>query len=131
MKPCPTPPDKVTLIKFVQKYARSVNKPLGIDEKHSPDKAWLVTFLATYVPDCKIFEKGYVAPSRAQTVEDETKVGLPADFMAGLPISKRKVKQRRLKMISKNKAEGKLNRLKLVQEKFKKEYLKQKNKIDA
>jgi hypothetical protein len=66
LKPCPTPPDKETLIKYAKEYAQRVNKSLGINDTHTPDKAWLVAFLSTYVPDCKIFKKDYVAPPRVQ-----------------------------------------------------------------
>ena len=51
--------------------------------------------------------------------------------MQGLPVPKRRVKQQRLKMISRNRPEFKMNRIKQMQDRFKKEYLKQKNKLDA
>lgn len=72
-----------------------------------------------------------MAPPRVAPVQDDTKISLPADFMTGLPAPRRKVKQKRLQMISKNKMETKLDRIKQMQEKFKKEFLKQKNKVDA
>jgi len=131
LKPCPAPPDKETLIRHVKTYARSKNKSTGIDDTHIPDKKWLLDFLSTYSPDCEIFHKSYVAPPRVVAAQDETKVSLPADFMKDLPAPRRKAKSKRLQMITKQKSEGRLDRMKQMQEKFKKEYLKEKNRLDA
>jgi hypothetical protein len=51
--------------------------------------------------------------------------------MKDLPAPKRKAKNKRLQMITKQKSEGRLERIKQMQEKFKKEYLRVKNKLDA
>jgi hypothetical protein len=105
--------------------------PTGIDEKHTPDKAWLLTFLSTYMPGLDIFKKSYVAPPRQEKFVSNVKVELPDDFLDGLPASRKKVKHRRLGMLSKGKEQAKALRYKQMHEKFKKEYLKVKNKIDA
>ena len=60
-----------------------------------------------------------------------TKVQLPENFLEGLPNSKRKVKIRKLALLSKSKEDGKLKRFKLLKEKFASEYLKEKNRIEA
>jgi hypothetical protein len=69
--PCPTPPDKETLLKAVRAIKIPGAKPLGIDdEDHLPDKIWLLHILSTYQPDHPIFAKSYVAPPRTKKIED-------------------------------------------------------------
>ena len=131
LKPCPRPPDKETLLKHVQNAANNRGKPTGIDEKHTPNKSWLLKFLSTYMPGLDIFKKSYVAPPRIEKIASNIKVELPEDFLADLPASRKKVKHRRLSMLSKGKDEAKAQRYKKMHEKFKREYLKMKNKVDA
>jgi hypothetical protein len=67
--------------------------PTGIDEKHTPDKACLLTFLSTYMPGLDIFKKSYVAPPRQEKFVSNVKVELPDDFLDRLPASRKKVSQ--------------------------------------
>ena len=103
----------------------------GIDDGHMPDKTWLLAVLGTFNPKLEYFKKGYVPPPKVAALSNLTKVDLPEDFLDGLPASKRKVKVRRLRMMSNSKTEGKMMRFKALKEKFSKEYLREKNKLDA
>ena len=131
LKPCPRPPYKETLLKHAQTVATHRGLPTGIDEKHTPDKAWLLAFLSTFLPGLDIFKKSYVATPRQEKFVANVKVELPDDFLADLPASRKKVKHRRLGMISKGREKAKEQRYKQMHEKFKREYLKLKNKNDA
>ena len=113
MAPCPRPPDKQTLIKYANQIKTPNGKSLGIgDEDHTPDKDWLLKVLSTYKPELKIFAKDYVAPPRVVKIDSKPSIALPSDFLEGLPDSRRKTKAKRLTMISKGKAEAKLERVK-------------------
>lgn len=130
--PCPRPPDKDTLIKYAKDVKNSGGKLLGIgDEQHTPNKEWLLAFLSTYRPDLKIFKKDYVAPPRILKQEAKPSISLPSDFLKDLPASRKKTKAKRLSMISKGKLEGKLDRIKQLQEKFKKDTIKYDNQLRA
>lgn len=132
LKPCPRPPDKATLLRHVTNVNKKhIGKPLGIDENHTPDKAWLLVYLSTYAGGLDIFKKSYVAPPRQEKFVAKIKVDLPEDFLKDLPASRKKGKHRRLGILAQGREEAKSERLKHLQEKFKKEYLKQKNKLDA
>ena len=87
--------------------------------------------LGTLNPKLEYFKKGYVPPPKVAALSNLTKVDLPEDFLDGLPASKRKMKVRRLRMMINSKTEGKILRVKALKEKFSKEYLREKNKLDA
>lgn len=59
-----------------------------------------------------------------------TKLEIPKDFLADLPPSRKKVKARRLQIISKGKLESKHDRAKQMKERYAKELLAVQNKID-
>ena len=47
--PCPTPPDKITLLEMARKIKCPNNLKLGIDDPdHLPDKDWLIKVISTY-----------------------------------------------------------------------------------
>ena len=94
--PCPKPPDKETLILYAQDATADQTKSLGIDGTHTPDKSWLLAIISTYNPGCEIFRKSYLPAPRVEKIEDKAKIALPADFLEGLPASRRKTKKRRL-----------------------------------
>ena len=51
MLPCPRPPNKeLLLLKFQTLVATMEWAMTGIDEKHHPDKRWLLDVLSTYSP---------------------------------------------------------------------------------
>jgi len=131
LKPCPFPPDKETLLRLAQKIAEHRGKPTGIDDKHTPNRAWLVALVSTYLPGHDIFKKSYVPPPRVVKVADNVQVDYPDDFFEDLPPSRKKGKHRRVGLIAKGKEEAKAERYKRMQDKFKKAYLKAKNDVDA
>ena len=100
LSPCPKPPDKQVLLKDFTKLVLSERKISGIDEAHTPDKNWLLTVLGTYNPVVPYFQKSYVPPPKTTQASAVTKVQLPENFLHGLPISKRKVKVRRLNLLA-------------------------------
>ena len=56
--------------------------------------------LATLKPDDEIFKKDYVAPLVRKRLQDVETIQLPKEIFEGLPKSTRKVKARRLKIMS-------------------------------
>ena len=63
MKTCPKPPMKEVLIQKLSEVCTMENYNIAwIDEKHAPDKKWLIDVLGTLKPDDEIFKKNYVAP---------------------------------------------------------------------
>jgi hypothetical protein len=126
LRPCPLPPDKEVLIKFAQSAVG--NKALGIDENHQPDKNWLLAVVSTYNPDCTIFKKSFMPPRRHQKVEVNAKVSLPADFLKDLPESRKKRKKRRLGMLRAGREEAKAERIKKLQDTYRKQVVLADNK---
>ena len=96
----------------------SHKRATGVDDAHKPDKSWLLAILGTYNPKLAYFQKGYVPPSKVTSVSALAKVDLPENFLEGLPQSKRKVKAKHLKMITGSKSEGKMQRFKMLKERF-------------
>ena len=70
-----------------------------IDDKHLPDKKWLLDVLATLSPTDPILKKDYVAPPIKKRLKDVETIMLPPDLFEGLPPSKSKAKARRLKVV--------------------------------
>ncbi len=63
MRPCPKPPQKQVLIDKLMDIADDKDLNITwIDEKHLPDKKWLVDVLATLDPEDEIFKKNYQPP---------------------------------------------------------------------
>lgn len=130
--PCPRPPDKETLLKYAKQIQTPGNLSLGFhDIDHTPNKEWLLALLSTFRSDLVIFKKDYLAPPRIAKISAKPSIALPADFLTGLPSSRKKTKAKRLTMISKGKTEAKLERAKQLQDRFKKESLKLDNQIKA
>lgn len=50
----------------------------GVDEKHIPDKRWLLDFVSTFKPDDEIFNKGYVPPAKETKLSELKTIELPA-----------------------------------------------------
>ena len=72
-----------------------------------------------------------MAPPRVTKIEAKPMINLPSDFLADLPASRKKTKAKRLSMINKGKLEGKAERIKQLQEKFRKEGIRVDNQIKA
>ena len=88
---------------------------LGIDEKHQPDKRWIIDMLATFYPEDEIFKKSYMPPQKKNKLSEIKAVELPESFLKDLPISRRKTKRRGLKMQKGGVNQQKLQRLKMIQ----------------
>ena len=117
--PCPSPPDKETLIKWVNNIKSPTGKTFGIGyDDHTPNKDWLVVILSTYRSDLKIFKKDYVAPPRVVKSEDKPNIALPSDFLDNLPPTRKKTKAKRLTLISKGKKEGQIERAKFLANRY-------------
>ena len=127
--PCPRPPDKETLINLAEEAMSEHSKSLGIDASHTPDKGWLISVISTFNPSCEIFKKSYVPPPRIEKVENKAKVSLPADFLEGLPVSRKKHKVRRLGFLRQGKEEVKNERIKGLHEQYKKQLVLQENHV--
>lgn len=82
-----------------------------IDESHQPDKRWVLAVLSTIAPKDEIFDKNYIPPSKPKASKIYKSVDLPASFLKGLPISKRKIKTRRLKLMTGGAQTAKVMRL--------------------
>jgi hypothetical protein len=110
LKPCLQPPSVDILISKVLSAAKAAKKEIGINnEKLRPNTKWLVDVLALLRPDDEVFKKDYApTPSRERIVDVKT-IELPIDLFTGMPVSKSKSKQCRLKLMGR---ESKIQRLK-------------------
>jgi len=101
LKPCVKPPVKAVLVEKLKEQCLLENYNVAwIDETHLPDSKWLVDVLATLKPDDEIFRKNYVAPPVRKRLREVETITLPDELFEGLPKTKRKVKARRLKIMS-------------------------------
>ena len=86
MLPCPRPPNKELLqLKFQTLVATMEWAMTGIDEKHQPDKRWLLDVLSTYSPGDDIFKKSYLPPVKDTKLSEIKSIEVPTEFMRGLP----------------------------------------------
>ena len=61
MLPCPRPPNKEVLLKKFLEIGVTHNfQHTGVDDKHQPDKHWLMEFVSTFKPDDEIYKKYYL-----------------------------------------------------------------------
>ena len=115
MKACPKPPMKEVLIQKLSDVCTMESYNIAwIDEKHTPDKKWLIDVLGTLKPDDEIFKKNYVAPPIRKKLKDIQTIVLPSHLFEDMPSSKSKAKARRLKVVSEAFAQEKASRLKQV-----------------
>ena len=116
LQSCVKPPLKEVLFeKVVHACDKKKLNVAWIDEKHMPDKNWMVSVLATLKPDDEIFSKDYVAPPIRRRLKDIETIVLPNELFDNLPKSVSKVKARRLKIMSEAFAAEKAQRLKDMQ----------------
>ena len=85
LKNCFAPPEKETLMKKLLKVEKEQQKNLGIDDKHIPDKKWMVMMLGMINPKDEIFAKDYVPPPIRAKKEDRKVINMPSGFLKGLP----------------------------------------------
>ena len=131
LKPCVRAPVKDILIEKVRKLADEHELNLAwIDSMHQPDKDWLVAVIATMNPDDEIFRKDYVAPPIKKRLQDVETITLPNELFEGLPKSTRKVKARRLKIVSEAFAEEKATRMKELRKELDNEILEQEVQLE-
>ena len=116
LQSCLKPPMKEVLFSKILDICQKKNLNIAwIDDKHMPNKEWIVTVLATLSPDDEIFKKDYVAPPVRRRQKDIETIMLPNELFDNLPKSTSKVKARRLKIMSEAFASEKAQRLKDMQ----------------
>ena len=96
-KNCYDAPCKSSLIAKLNKVAKDQKLTFGHDEKHLPDKSWIVKMLGHLLPSDEIFEKDYVPPPVKKKKDEPKVISLPSRFLKGLPtkpISKRRSRVR-------------------------------------
>jgi hypothetical protein len=98
LQPCPSPPNKQTLMDILVKLCETQGKKLGIDEKRQPNTDWMVNLISTLDPFNEIFEKSYEGKKRAN--KEGHMLDNHDDFFTNLPLSKVK-KTRYTRLLSK------------------------------
>ena len=99
MLPCPRPPNKELLVQMFRKLAEANKwRLVGFDEKHHPDKRWLLDVIPTYAPKCEIFAKDYLPPVKASKLSEIKAIEVSLDFIQGLPLSQRKSRRKGLRL---------------------------------
>ena len=88
---------------------------IGIDDKHQPDKRWIIDMLATFYPQDDIFKKSYLPPPKKNKLSEIKAVELPESFLKDLPISRRKTKRKGLKLQRGGITQQKILRLRQIQ----------------
>ena len=130
MRPCPKPPMKELLIEKLMAVAHQKKLNVAwIDDRHLPDKKWLVDVLATLAPSDEIFRKDYQPPTRQRHKLAET-IQLPAALFENMVVSKSKAKRRNLKVISEGLALERAQMLKKTQKKLGDEIILAEQKAD-
>jgi len=116
LQPCVKPPVKETLVQKIQTLCKKNNLNIAwIDDKHLPNKEWMVSVVSTLNPDDEIFKKDYVAPPVRKRLRDIETIVLPNELFENLPKSSSKLKKRRLKIMSEAFAAEKASKLKEMQ----------------
>jgi len=129
--PCVKAPVKEVLVAKARALCAARGHNVAwIDDKHQPDKAWLVAVIATLDPADEIFRKDYVAPPVRRRLQDVETIVLPDEIFAGLPKSKSKNKARRLKIVSQAFAVEKATRLREIRRTIDQEILEQEVRVD-
>ena len=116
LQPCVKPPVKETLVQKIQTLCKKNNLNIAwIDDKHLPNKEWMVSVISTLSPEDEIFKKDYVAPPVRKRLRDIETIVLPNELFENLPKSSSKLKKRRLKIVSEAFAAEKASKLKEMQ----------------
>ena len=84
---CPDPPKFSVLYEIFKEVVSSSGKNMGLDpdDKHVPDKNWMLVIIATLNPDHALFQKDYVPPKTEQEMEAIQYVRNEDNFWSGLP----------------------------------------------
>jgi hypothetical protein len=119
MLPCPRPPNKELLVQLFRELAEANTwRLVGFDEKHHPDKRWLLDVIATYAPKCEIFAKDYLPPVKASKLSEIKAIEVPLDFIKGLPLSQRKSRRKGLRLQKEGLRAQKKERFKIMSKKY-------------
>jgi len=113
--PCPRPPSKQLLIEKFQAMATANKWVTCVTEDHVPDKRWLLDVLSTFAPQDEIFGKGFYPAPKKNKLSEIKSVTLPESFLADLPISKKKLKRRGLRIVADGVSLQRIQRLKALQ----------------
>jgi len=113
MLPCPRPPCKQVLLDKFHRICQGQNLVhTGVDDKHVPDKRWLLDFVSTFKPDDDIFKKNYIPPAKETKLSELKTIEMPVSFLNDLPQSTRRSRRRGLRISKEGLAGQKMERLK-------------------
>ena len=113
LHPCPRPPGKDVLLRKYQELCDANDwGNTGVDEKHQPDKRWLLDFISTFNPRDEIFAKSYLPPVKETKLSELKTIELPTSFVQNLPQTTRKSRRKGLRLSKEGIAGQKMERLK-------------------
>ena len=93
-------------------------KLVGFDDKHFPDKRWLLDVIATFASDAAIFAKDYLPPVKASKLSEIKSIEVPTDFIRGLPMSQRKNRRKGLRLQKEGLRAQKKEHFKMMSKKY-------------
>lgn len=132
MLPCPRPPCKQVLLEKFHRICQRQNLVhTGVDDKHVPDKRWLLDFVSTFKPDDDIFKKNYIPPAKETKLSELKTIELPASFLNDLPQSTRRSRRRGLRISKEGLAGQKMERLKRMRKELGDRILQEEEKKDT
>ena len=132
LRPCPRPPSKEVLLKkFMKIVADHSWQSVGIDEKHVPDKRWLLDMVSTFTPGDDIFKKDFMPPPKKNKLSEIKSIELPESFLKGLPNSVRKSRRKGLSLAKDGIAGQRLARLKMVRKELENRILDEEEKKES
>ena len=94
------------------KIAREKGLQTGVDDKHIPDKRWVIDIIGTLAPENEIFRKDYMLPTHKCKLFDIKAIELPASFLQDLPESTRRSRRKGLRLAKDGLAAQRIKRLK-------------------
>ena len=131
MLPCPRPPCKEKLMGMFRELIEANEwRMVGFDERHVPDKRWLLDVIATFSPGAEIFRKDYLPPVKASKLSEIKAIEVPLDFIKGLPMSQRKSRRKGLRLQKEGLRAQKKERFKIMSKKYSNALLEEEVKED-
>ena len=94
-KNCFTPPTKKLLIPKLAAIANANHLNFGYDDKHLPDKRWIIMMISTFNQHDEIFAKTYRAPPIKVKKKELRAMEIPRTFFDNLPPRKNPRKKSR------------------------------------
>jgi hypothetical protein len=132
MLPCPRPPTKQILLDKFHAICQEQNLVhVGVDEKHVPDKRWLLDFVSTFKADDEIFKKNYIPPAKETKLSELKTIELPAAFLDDLPQSTRRSRRKGLRISKEGLAGQKLERFKRLRKELGNRILREEERKDG